>query len=125
MTSIQGSEANLTKTYLVNSGWAFEGTSTSGAMPAGAASGSLPSGGQLAPGQEADIIVTYESTRADLATAEADRTGMPTQDIRTPNDGPPFKVHVTTNSENPEHPNDARPNIGIDEEIVTCDALSP
>ncbi|HXX85969.1 MAG TPA: hypothetical protein VEN29_18565 [Casimicrobiaceae bacterium] len=122
VTSTKGSEANVTKTYFVNSGWAYEGTSTSGAeFPQ---DGSLP-GGVLAPGQEADVIVTYESRSSNLAAAEARKDGRPTQNIDAANDGPPFYVHVVTNSPDPGNPQAPVPNIGIGDQSATCQTVQP
>jgi hypothetical protein len=96
-----------TKTYYVHSGWAVANASTSGVSPR------LLSG-LLAAGQEADVIVTFDSRPGNLARE------LPGGHQNVSFSDAPFTVRVVTNSEDPTNPSAPVLDIGTSDRTVIC-----
>ncbi len=109
------------KTYFVHSAWPFHLTSTSGASPPFSARFLVPSTpviGALDGGQEADIVVTFDSVPGNLSR-DAPRDHH--ENIKYSDGTPePFVVHVTTNSEDPNNPAAPLPNVGVSDKTISC-----
>jgi hypothetical protein len=96
-----------TKTYYVNSGWVFSGSSSSGASP-------QLNTGVLDGGQEADLVVTFDSNFGNLAR------DLPTGHQNIKFSDAPFTVRVVSNSEDPNNPAAPVPNVATSDRNVTC-----